>query len=184
MSLKPLKTSGRIPLRRSPFSQPRIGLALGSNLTVGTSSAGGKIRWTWVFLMILVVLAGCSGANQISAGAPFYGGTFQASCSPVDAPGLLFELHRLGDPVPSQVSISVWRLDSNNPIQLTGGGAYGAAFIGGTEWIPAAEGVLTLEKYVKGEVASGWFWLELDGIDRIEGEFNVAWSDEGLPICG
>ena len=132
-------------------------------------------------------MAGCSGAGPVSSEAPYYAGTFEASCSPVDAQAILFDLHRLGDPEPPQVNIDVWRFESliaGGDIELGKRDGYGAAFIGGTEWIPAAEGMIGLDNYVEGEIASGWFWLELDGIARIEGRFEAAWSDAGPVMCG
>ena len=61
---------------------------------------------------------------------------------------------------------------------------YGAAFIGGTEWIPASDGAIELVEYQESESASGWFWLELDGVERVEGTFAVTWSDTRPAICG
>jgi hypothetical protein len=136
---------------------------------------------------IFLLAAGCSREAPISSSAPFYAGTFEAGCSPVDAPAIVFDLYRLGDPEPPMVGIAVWQLESpveGSQIQLRSRGGYGAAFIGGTEWIPAADGAIGFESYVDGEIASGWFWLELDGIDRIQGQFEASWSDEGLAICG
>jgi hypothetical protein len=46
------------------------------------------------------------------------------------------------------------------------------------------DGEIGLESYVEQEITSGWFWLELDGVDRIEGRFEANWSDGGLAICG
>ncbi len=140
-----------------------------------------------MLLLVPILVASCSRAGSVSSEAPHYAGTFEASCSPVDAPAILFDLYRLGDPEPPQVSIAVWRFESpmaGSQIELRERGGYGAAFIGGTEWIPAVDGAIGLENYVQGEVASGWFWLQLNGIDRIEGQFEAAWSDAGLAICG
>lgn len=181
MSFNPLKTSGRSLLRRSPFS-PCVARIV--QLDFQEHDGGRRLGLIWALSLALVTLAGCARANQISAGAAFYAGTFEASCSPVDAPAIQFELYRLGDPTPSQVSIGVWQLAPGAAIELNGHGGYAAAFIGGTEWIPAAEGVILLENYVEGELASGWFWVELDGIDRFEGRFEATWSNEGIVICG
>ena len=140
-----------------------------------------------MLLLVPILVAGCSRAGLVSNEAPHYAGTFEASCSPVDAPGILFELYRLGDPEPPQVSIAVWQFEfptAGSLIELRERGGYGAAFLGGTEWIPAADGALGLENYVEGDVASGWFWLELDGIDRIEGQFEATWRDTGPVFCG
>ena len=144
-----------------------------------------KLRF--VLIAIFILAAGCSRDAPISSSAPFYAGTFEASCSPVDAQAVVFDLFRLGDPEPPMVSIAVWQFESlteGSQIQLSSRGGYGAAFIGGTEWIPAADGVIGFESYIDGEIASGWFWLELDGFDRIQGQFEASWSDEGLAICG
>ncbi len=141
----------------------------------------------FVLIAIFILAAGCSRDAPISSSAPFYAGTFEASCSPVDAPAVVFDLFRLGDSEPPMVSIAVWRLESpveGSQIQLDSKGGYGAAFIGGTEWIPAADGAIGFESYVSGYIASGWFWLELDGIDRIQGQFEATWTDEGIAICG
>jgi len=147
-----------------------------------------KLRRSRLLLIAIFALAaGCSRDVPISGSAPFYAGTFEASCSPVDAPVVVFDLFRLGDSEPPMVSIAVWRLESaveGSQIQLDSQGGYGAAFIGGTEWIPAADGAIGFESYVSGDIASGWFWLELDGIDRIQGQFEATWSDEGIAICG
>lgn len=151
------------------------------------SNLRGSRRYLWLLLILSVPVAGCSGTGSVSGSAPHYAGTFEASCSPVDAPAILFDLYRLGDPEPSQVSISVWQFEfpmAGTQIELRERGGYAAAFIGGTEWIPAADGAIGLEDYVEGEVASGWFWLELDGVDRIEGQFEATWSEAGLAICG
>jgi hypothetical protein len=140
-----------------------------------------------LLIVLFVLAAGCSRDAPISNSAPFYAGTFEASCSPVDAPAIVFNLYRLGDPDPPQVSIAVWQFEypiAGNRIDLKERSGYGAAFIGGTEWIPASDGAIELEEYQEGEAASGWFWLELDGIERMEGEFAVTWSDAGLTICG
>ena len=141
------------------------------------------------FLLFAVFLlaAGCSRGAPMSGSAPFYAGTFEASCSPVDAPAVVFDLFRLGDPDPPMVSIAVWELESlveGSQIQLGSRGGYGAAFIGGTEWIPASDGAIGLDEYREGEAARGWFWLELGGFDRVEGQFEATWSDSGLAICG
>ena len=136
---------------------------------------------------ILILAAGCSRDVPISGSAPFYTGTFEASCSPVDAPAVVFDLYRLGDPEPPMVSIAVWQFESpieGSQIPLRSLGGYGAAFIGGTEWIPASEGAIGLDEYREGEAARGWFWLELGGFDRVEGQFEATWSDSGLAICG
>ncbi|MFQ5942885.1 MAG: hypothetical protein ACE5JF_04965 [Anaerolineales bacterium] len=138
-------------------------------------------------LLIPILLAGCSRTETVSSQAPHYSGTFEASCSPVDAPAILLDLYRLGDPEPPMVSISVWHFQSpitGSQIELKERTGYGAAFIGGTEWIPAADGAIGFEDYEEGEMARGWFWLKLDGIDRIEGQFEATWSDSGLAICG
>lgn len=119
--------------------------------------------------------------------APHYAGTFEASCSPVDGYAIQFDLFRLGDAFPAQVNIAIWQFEfpmEGNQIRLKGRGGYGAAYISGTEWIPAADGEIGLESYLEGEIANGWFWLELDGVDRVEGQFEATWSDEGLAICG
>lgn len=140
-----------------------------------------------LLFLVLIVAAGCSRDATISGSVPHYAGTFEASCSPVDAPAIVFDLYRLGDPEPPQVSITVWRFESpieGSRIELNDGFGYGAAFIGGTEWIPAADGVIGLEEYQEGDVARGWFWLELDGVARVEGEFETTWSDKGLSFCG
>ena len=126
---------------------------------------------------IFVLAAGCSRDVPISGSAPFYAGTFEASCSPVDAPAVVFDLYRLGDPEPPMVSIAVWRFESpivGSQIQLRSQGGYGAAFIGGTEWIPASDGAIGLDEYREGEAARGWFWLDLDGFDRVEGQFEAT----------
>ena len=136
---------------------------------------------------VFILAAGCSREVSISNSAPYYAGTFEASCSPVDAPAIVFDLYRLGDPDPPQVSIAVWRFESpiaGSRIELRERSGYGAAFIGGTEWIPASDGAIELEQYQEGEAARGWFWLELDGVDRVEGQFEVTWSDAGPAICG
>jgi len=141
----------------------------------------------WLLLLVPILTAGCAAKGLPSGEAPFYAGTFKASCSPVDASAILFDLYRLGDPEPPQVSLEVWQLESliaGGQIELRERGGYGAAFLGGTEWIPAADGVIGLENYVEGEVASGWFWLELDGIDRIEGQFEATWTGTDLVLCG
>jgi len=167
---KQVETSG--PSHRSEVSAYRL---VGSRRTV------------WLLLLVLILVAGCSRTGSASSEPPHYAGTFEASCSPVDAPAILFDLYRLGDPEPPQVSIAVWRFDSlmaGSQIEFSERGGYGAAFTGGTEWIPAADGAIGLENYAEGEVASGWFWLELDGIDRIEGHFDVTWSDAGPITCG
>ncbi|GMR10138.1 MAG: hypothetical protein BMS9Abin28_0959 [Anaerolineae bacterium] len=147
----------------------------------------GSRRTVWLLLLAPILVAGCSRAGSVSSEPPHYAGTFEASCSPVDAPAIIFDLYRLGDPEPPQVSIAVRRFDSSmagSQIELSERGGYGAAFIGGTEWIPAKDGAIGLENYTEGKVAGGWFWLELDGIDRIEGRFEVTWSDAGPVICG
>ena len=136
---------------------------------------------------IFILAAGCSRETPISGSSPFYAGTFEASCSPVDAPAVVFDLYRLGDPEPPMVSIAVWQFESpveGSQIQLRSQGGYGAAFIGGTEWIPASDGVIGLEEYQEGDAARGWFWLELGGFDRVEGQFEATWNDSGLAICG
>ena len=137
-----------------------------------------------MLLLVAILVTGCSRARSVSSQAPHYAGTFEASCSPVDASAILFDLYL---PKPPQVSIAVWRFDTltaGSQIELRGRGGYGAAFIGGTEWIPASDGAIGLENYVEGNVASGWFWLELDGVERIEGQFEATWSDVGPVICG
>ena len=144
-------------------------------------------RFRPLVFTVFVLAAGCSEDASISSPTPHYAGTFEASCSPVDAQGIVFDLFRLGDPDPPQVSIGVWQFENpitSNRINLAGGSGYGAAFVGGTEWIPASDGAIELEEYREGEAASGWFWLELDGVDRVEGQFEVVWSDAGLAICG
>ena len=136
---------------------------------------------------ILVLAAGCSRDAPIPDSAPFYAGTFEASCSPVDAPAIVFDLYRLGDPEPPMVSIAVWQFESlieDSQIQLRSQGGYGAAFIGGTEWIPASDGAIGLDEYLEGEDARGWFWLDLGGFDRVEGQFEATWNDAGLAVCG
>ncbi len=141
----------------------------------------------FLLFVIFVLAAGCSRDVSISSSAPFYAGTFEASCSPVDAPAVVFDLYRLGDPEPPMVSIAVWQFElpiAGSQIQLRNRGGYGAAFIGGTEWIPASDGAIGLEEYREGEAARGWFWLQLDGIDKVEGQFEATWSDAGLAICG
>ena len=146
-----------------------------------------SFRFRPIVLTVFVLAAGCSEDASVSSSAPYYAGTFEASCSPVDAPAIVFDLFRLGDPDPPQVSIAVWQFENpitNNRINLAGRSGYGAAFVGGTEWIPASDGAIELEEYREGEAASGWFWLELDGADRVEGQFEVVWSDAGLAICG
>ena len=108
-----------------------------------------------MLLIVTILIAGCSGTGSPPAELPFYAGIFEASCSPVDAQAILFDLYRLGDPEPPQVSIAVWRFESliaGSEIELGERDLYGAAFIGGTEWIPAAEGVIGLDNYVEGEV--------------------------------
>jgi hypothetical protein len=140
-----------------------------------------------LLFLVLFLAAGCSREASISTSAPFYAGTFEASCSPVDAPAIVFDLYRLGDPDPPQVSIAVWQFEypiAGNRIDLRERSGYGAAFIGGTEWIPAADGAIELEEYQEGTAARGWFWLELDGVERVEGTFAVTWSDTGPAICG
>ena len=147
-----------------------------------------KLRGSRMLLVaILVLAAGCSRNAPISGSAPFYAGTFEASCSPVDAPSVVFDLYRLGDPEPPMVSIAVWQFEppiEGSQIQLRSRGGYGAAFIGGTEWIPASDGAIGFESYATGDIASGWFWLDLGGFDRVEGQFEATWSDSGLAICG
>ena len=147
-----------------------------------------KLRRSRLLLIAIFVLAaGCSRDVPIPGSAPFYAGTFEASCSPADAPAVVFDLFRLGDPEPPMVSIAVWQFESpveGSQIQLRSQGGYGAAFIGGTEWIPAADGAIGLDEYRESEAARGWFWLELGGLDRVEGQFEAAWSDSGLAICG
>lgn len=141
----------------------------------------------FLLFVIFVLAAGCSRDASISSSAPFYAGTFEASCSPVDAPALVFDLYRLGDLEPPMVSIAVWQFESpieDSQIQLKSRGGYGAAFIGGTEWIPASDGAIGLEEYREGEAARGWFWLQLDGIDKVEGQFEATWNDAGPAICG
>ncbi len=136
---------------------------------------------------VFILAAGCSRETSISNSAPYYAGTFEASCSPVDAPAIIFDLYRLGDPDPPQVSIAVWRFENpivGSQIDLRERSGYGAAFIGGTEWIPASDGAIELEEYEEGEAARGWFWLELDGVERVEGEFAATWVDKGPVICG
>ncbi len=140
-----------------------------------------------VLIAIFILAAGCSRDATISGSAPFYAGTFEASCSPVDAPAVVFDLYRLGDPEPPMVTIAVRQFDSpedGSQIQLSNQVGYGAAFIGGTEWIPASDGVIGLDEYQEGEAAQGWFWLELGGFDRVAGQFEATWSDAGLAICG
>jgi len=140
-----------------------------------------------VLFAILVLAAGCSRDAPIPHSAPFYAGTFEASCSPVDAPAVVFDLYRLGDPEPPMVSIAVWHFESpieGSQIQLRSQGGYGAAFVGGTEWIPASDGAIGLDEYREGEAARGWFWLDLGGFDRVEGQFEATWSDAGLAVCG
>ena len=152
---------------------------------VSAYSLFGSRRTVWFLLLVPILVAGCS--QSVSSVVPHYAGTFEASCSPVDARAILFDLYRLGDPEPPQVSIAVWQFEfpiAGSLIELRGRAGYGAAFLGGTEWIPAADGAMGLENYVEGEMASGWFWLELDGIDRIEGQFEASWSDVGPVICG
>jgi hypothetical protein len=140
-----------------------------------------------LLLVVFVLAAGCSREASISSSAPYYAGSFEASCSPVDAPAIVFDLYRLGDPDPPQVSIAVWRFENpivGSRIDLVERSGYGAAFIGGTEWIPASDGAIELEEYQEGQTARGWFWLELDGVERVEGTFAVTWSDTGPAICG
>lgn len=147
----------------------------------------GSRRTVCLLLLLPILVASCSRAGSVSSEAPHYEGTFEASCSPVDAAAILFDLYRLGDSEPPQVSIAVWRFETpmaGSQIELTDRGGYGAAFIGGTEWIPAVDGAIGLENYVEGELASGWFWLELDGVDRIEGQFDATWRDTGPVFCG
>ncbi len=147
-----------------------------------------KLPWSRLLLFAIFILtAGCSRDAPISGAAPFYAGTFEAGCSPVDAPAAVFDLYRLGDPEPPMVSIAIWQFESpieGSQIQLRSRGGYGAAFIGGTEWIPASDGAIGLDEYREGEAARGWFWLELGGFDRVEGQFEATWSDSGLAICG
>ncbi len=136
---------------------------------------------------IFLLAAGCSRDASIPGSAPFYAGTFEASCSPVDAPAVVFDLYRLGDPEPPMVSIAVWQFESpieGSQIRLRSRGGYGAAFIGGTEWIPASDGAIGLDEYREGEAARGWFWLDVGEFDRVEGQFEATWSDSGLAICG
>lgn len=122
-----------------------------------------------MLLLLPILVASCSRAGSVSSEAPHYEGTFEASCSPVDAAAILFDLYRLGDSEPPQVSIAVWRFETpmaGSQIELTDRGGYGAAFIGGTEWIPAVDGAIGLENYVEGELASGWFgsnWMASTG---------------------
>lgn len=140
-----------------------------------------------LLFLVFILMAGCSREASISNSAPFYAGTFEASCSPVDAPAIVFDLYRLGDPDPPQVSIAVWQFENpivGSRIDLRERSGYGAAFIGGTEWIPASDGAIELVEYQESESASGWFWLELDGVERVEGTFAVTWSDTRPAICG
>ena len=137
--------------------------------------------------VLFALVAGCSSDESISNSAPYYAGTFEASCSPVDAPAIVFDLFRLGDPDPPQVSIAIWQFESliaGTPIELKARSGYGAAFIGGTEWIPASDGAIELQEYQQIEVARGRFWLELDGVGRVEGQFEATWTDAGPAICG
>ena len=140
-----------------------------------------------MLLTIAIISAACSVAGKVPIEAPDYMGTFEASCSPVDGHAIQFELYRLGDGFPAQASISIWQFEipmAGSHVRLREQGGYGAAYISGTEWIPAIDGEIGFEDYVEGDIASGWFWLELDGIDRIEGNFEVAWSDASPAICG
>lgn len=142
-------------------------------------------RFEAVILLCLSILAvGCS--PTASENAPQYGGTFEASCSPVDAPAIAFDLIRLGGAEPPQVGFLVWsRLDpAGVDIDLSGSGGSGAAHVGGTEWIPASFGVLHIDQYKKGVLSSGWFWIELGGVKRIEGRFEAVWRDTGPTFCG
>ncbi len=150
----------------------------------GTSASVGV---PFALLVFVSLTAGCAARGTVANGAPQYAGTFEASCSPVDAPGTRFELYRLGDAFPAQVSISIWEYDfpiDESVIELGGRSGYGSAYISGTEWIPAKDGEVGLESYVEGELARGWFWLNLDQVDRVEGRFEATWSDEGPAICG
>jgi len=141
----------------------------------------------FLLFVLFVLVAGCSSDESISNSAPYYAGTFEASCSPVDGLAFVFDLYRLGDPDPPQFSISIWRFDGpivGKQFDLEGRSGYGAAFIGGTEWIPASDGAIELEDYQEGVAARGRFWLELDDIERVEGEFEVSWNETGPAICG
>jgi hypothetical protein len=140
-----------------------------------------------LLIVLFVLAAGCSGEASITEPAPFYAGTFEASCSPVDGYALQFDLYRLGDAFPAQVSIAIWEFDlpmAGSQIRLVDGGGYGAVYISGTEWIPATDGEIGMDSFAEGETADGWFWLELDGIDHIEGRFEADWSESGFGFCG
>ena len=91
---------------------------------------------------IFLLAAGCSRDASIPGSAPFYAGTFEASCSPVDGLAFVFDLYRLGDPDPPPVSISIWRFDGpivGKQFDPEGPSAYPPPFTRRTEWLPTSE---------------------------------------------
>ncbi len=148
-------------------------------------------RAALLLLGLALVLSACevAGGGPPAAGADHYLGTLQASCSPVDAAAIDFELRPESGAELPRVSLVLWSfsgLAEGSPIRFgpEDNAGYGAMFVRGTEWTPAIDGELSLDSYAEGQSAAGWFWLELGDGDRYEGWFQAEWQDQGPVLCG
>lgn len=143
-----------------------------------------------VLLALILALAACRGpaAGPPSTAADRFDGSAEATCSPVDATAVGFNLRPESDRELPQISLVLWpyggisegaRVRFDKPEN-----GYAAAWVAGTEWTPATDGELQLDSYREGGSAAGWFWLELSDGSRLEGWFEADWLDQGPVMCG
>lgn len=134
-----------------------------------------------------VILNACASGPP-AENAQRYHGTYEYSCSPVDALATAFELWPESRQSTERVSILLWPRDGISSGQRIRLGlreeASGAVYSSPTEWDFAEDGEIYFEHYSDGGIAGGWFWMKLASGPRLEGWLEAEWQDVGIVYCG
>jgi hypothetical protein len=138
-------------------------------------------------MLLAMALSACA-TGPPAEHAERYRGTFEDSCSPVDAFATAFELWPESLQSLERVSIVLWPregLAAGQRIRLgLREDGSGSLYRSATEWDFAEEGEIYFERYMERGSAAGWFWLNLETGQRLEGWFEANWEDVGIVYCG